>query len=74
MWKCLVCFAGAKVIGETEAIMPPGEIRIDDNRGLHFTNRHFDFTVKHMQTPQGDMPLRFVGIERYRLLGRRCGR
>ena len=41
MWEGLLRLAGAKNVGPTEAKMSPGEVGIDRDRGLHFTNRHF---------------------------------
>ncbi len=71
MREGLLRLAGAKNVGPTEAQMSPGEVGIDRDRGLHFSNRHFGLTGDDMQPPQGEMRHWFVGIERYRLFGRR---
>ena len=39
---------------------------VDRNRGLHFADRHFGLTSKHMHPPQGVMRQRFVRSERHR--------
>ncbi len=51
MWEGLLRLAGAIVVRYTEAIVPPGVVRFDRNRGLHFANRHFDLTGDDMQPP-----------------------
>ena len=74
MWKCLVCFAGAKVVGEAKTIMTPCEIGINKKRSLHFANCHFDLAGISEKPPQGEMRHRFVGVERNRFFSRRSRR
>ncbi len=71
IWEASLRLAGAIDVGKAEAIMTPGEVGIDRDRGLHLSNRHLGLTGEDMHLPQGEMRHRFVGIERYRLFGRR---